>query len=263
MPSNKHHLTLDDIKRHVVISKDIHAAPTRLICLENTLGGTILPLSELKLISAFARENDIKLHLDGARLWNAVAAGAGSLTDYTTLFDSVSLCFSKGLGAPAGSILVGKQDFIDHGRHVRKSIGGGLRQVGVLTSAARVAVDEQFGLGVNGEGGKLQGTHQLAKKIANAWTTMGGKLQFETETNMVWLDLDDAGITGEEFVQLGKDHGLKLLSGRLVVHYQIGREAIENLGKVMDEVLRRKGGENVVPFDGKVKKRAYGSYLMD
>ena len=223
-----------------------------------------MPLEEIRKISAFAREHGIKMHLDGARIWEAVAAKAGALDEFTREFDSLSLCFSKGLGAPAGSILVGGKEFIKHARWVRKSIGGGLRQVGVLTAAARVAVDETFGKGVNGEGGKLLGTHMLAKKIAQTWVTMGGKLQNETETNMVWLDLQDAGIEAEEFVEVGKKHGLTFLGGRLVVHYQISEEAIERLGAVMDEVLARKGvdGFNTEKKE-KVGKRAYGSYLMN
>src|SRR6187402_826542 len=112
VPKNGVYLTLEDIEKNVILGDEIHTCPTRVISLENTLGGTIMPLSEVRKISAFAKEHDIRLHLDGARIWEAVVAGAGSLTDYTKEFDSVSLCFSKGLGAPVGSILVGKAKFI-------------------------------------------------------------------------------------------------------------------------------------------------------
>lgn len=234
VPANGRYLTVEDIENSAVISDDVHACPTRVISLENTLGGVITPLEEIRKISEFARENNVKLHLDGARIWEAVAAGAGSLPDFTSLFDSVSLCFSKGLGAPVGSILVGKKDFIKHARWMRKSIGGGIRQSGVLTAAARVAVDETFGTGPSGEGGVLKKCHETAQRLAELWSGLGGKLVSPTETNMVWLDLAAAGIRNEAFIRLGKEHGLRLGGGRLVVHYQISMEAVDK----MEEVLR-------------------------
>ncbi|KAL3418619.1 beta-eliminating lyase [Phlyctema vagabunda] len=259
VPKNGVFLTLEDIKKNVVISDDVHSCPTRVISLENTLGGTILPLAEVRKISAFAKEHDIRLHLDGARIWEAVVAGAGSLPDYTSCFDSVSLCFSKGLGAPVGSILVGSKKFIKHGRWVRKSIGGGLRQPGVVTAAARVAVDETFGKGPNGEGGKLKQSHLTAQKIASLWTGLGGKLENPTETNMVWFDLEDAGISSTEIVELAAQHGLRLLSGRLVVHYQISEEAVAKLEVVMKEIMKRKASRsNGSPPEQKVGEKTYG-----
>lgn len=258
VPSNGVYLTLEDIKKKVVIGDEIHGCPTKVISLENTLGGTIMPLAEVKRISAFAREHDIRLHLDGARLWNAVVEGAGALHEYCELFDSVSLCFSKGLGAPVGSMLVGKKDFIKRARWVRKSIGGGLRQVGVLTSAARVAVDETFGKSPNGEDGMLKQSHATAKKIATLWTALGGKLTKPTETNMVWLDLEHANISGADFVALGKENGLKFMSGRLVVHYQIGDEAVEKLESVMKDVLSKKVSNGTVETE-KVGEKIYGT----
>lgn len=253
VPSNGVYLTLKDVEKHVTISDDIHSCPTRVISLENTLAGTIMPLKEVQAIAGFARKHNIKLHMDGARIWEAVVAGAGSLTDFTRECDSVSLCFSKGLGAPVGSMLVGKKDFIKHARWIRKSIGGGLRQAGVLTAAARVAVDETFGKGPNGEGGLLRESHKTAKKIAALWEGLGGKLQQPTETNMVWLDLDDAGISTEEFRKLGTEKGLKLYAGRLVVHYQIGEEAVQKLGEIMKVILERKG-EGTIEVANKKRK---------
>lgn len=259
VPANGVYLTLEDIKKHVVLGDEIHSCPTKVIALENTLGGTIMPLAEVKKIAKFAREHDIKLHLDGARIWEAVVAGAGSLPDYTREFDSVSLCFSKGLGAPVGSILVGSKKFVKHARWVRKSIGGGLRQPGVVTAAARVAVDETFGKGPNGEGGLLKQSHITAKKIAKIWTDMGGKLDQPTETNMVWFDLADVGLTGDEFAALGKEHGLRFLGGRLVVHYQISEEAVQRLEGVMKEVINRKEANRAVVKEKKVGEKAYGT----
>ena len=258
MPSNGVYLTLEDVKNNVKLGDEIHGAPTRVISLENTLGGTIMPLSEVKKISAFAKEHEIKLHLDGARIWEAVVAGAGSLSDFTKEFDSVSLCFSKGLGAPVGSILVGKKAFIKHARWVRKSVGGGLRQLGVVTAAARIALDETFGKGPNGEGGLLKGSHVMAKRIARMWEGMGGKLEKPTETNMVWFDLEEVGWSEGEFVELGKEHGLRFLGGRLVVHYQIGEEAVERLEKVMNTVMQKKGANGSAKKQ-KVGEKSYGT----
>ncbi|KAJ8070877.1 hypothetical protein OCU04_001237 [Sclerotinia nivalis] len=260
VPSNGVYLTLKDVEKYVTISDDIHSCPTRVISLENTLVGTIMPLEEVKAIAGFARKHGIKVHMDGARIWEAVVAGAGSLTDFTKECDSVSLCFSKGLGAPVGSMLVGKKDFIKHARWVRKSIGGGLRQAGVLTAAARIAVDETFGKGPNGEGGLLRESHKTAKKIATLWEGLGGKLQQPTETNMVWLDLEDAGISAEEFRELGKEKGLKLLAGRLVVHYQIGEEAVKKLEEIMKVILERKGKcSEVASKEKKIGEKDYGT----
>ncbi|KAL8698153.1 MAG: hypothetical protein Q9224_001977, partial [Gallowayella concinna] len=139
VPANGHHLTLEDVKKHATTDDDVHHTPTTLISLENTLNGSILPLNVCRAISSFARAHNIKLHLDGARLWEAVAAHEGSLKDYCACFDSISLCFSKGLGAPVGSIIVGSETFIKRARHVRKSLGGGMRQSGIIAAPARVA----------------------------------------------------------------------------------------------------------------------------
>ena len=247
IPRNGHHLTLaEDILPNAVVSdEDVHSTPTRVISLENTLGGEILPLDECRRISVWARAQSppIKMHLDGARLWEAVSAqcAAASITtrgeaepepetesqnnggrdslierlkDYCTLFDSVSLCFSKGLGAPIGSILVGDEAFIRKARHIRKSIGGGLRQAGVVTAAARVSVEETF------LGGKLARSHERAREIARLWEGKGGKLARGVETNMVWLDLEAVECGVKEFVEVGVRYGVKLYGGRLVVHYR-------------------------------------------
>ena len=239
-PAKGHHITLEDVKKHAVLEDDNHFAPTRLISLENTLGGTILPLSDCREISTWAREQDppISLHLDGARLWEAVVAGAGTLKEYCECFDSVTMCFSKGLGAPIGSIIVSSTAFINRARHLRKMMGGGLRQAGVVTAPARVAVDETF------LGGKLTATHHRAREVARMWESRGGRLQrgMDVETNMVWLDLEAAGVSAQRFVEMGVEEGVRLLGGRVVVHYQICGEAVERLGRVMDRVLRGKGG---------------------
>jgi threonine aldolase/nitrogen-specific signal transduction histidine kinase len=136
VPANGVHLTLEDVKANVVLSTDIHSCPTKVISLENTLNGMILPLDELRRIAAFAREHGIHLHCDGARLWEAVAAGAGTLREFCAEFDTVTMCFSKGLGAPVGSVLVGTTEALRHARWTRKAIGGGML---VVVATVRVA----------------------------------------------------------------------------------------------------------------------------
>lgn len=232
IPSNGNYLTLEDIKSRAVISDDIHACPTRLISLENTLDGVILPLEECQRISKWARKNNMIMHLDGARLWEAVVAGAGSLKDYCACFDSISLCFSKGLGAPIGSIIVGTKAFRERARWIRKSIGGGLRQAGVVTAAARVSVEDTF------LGGKLKASHERAQHIAKLWESYGGKTTNPVETNMVWFDLDAAGISAKKFIEMGEQAGVRFNGGRLVVHYQIGDEGVQRLEKVMQAIFK-------------------------
>jgi threonine aldolase len=238
VPSNGVYLTLEDIEKHVILSDDCHACPTKVISLENTLRGIITPLHEVQKISEFARKHGIKMHLDGARLWEAVAAGAGSLSEYGSCFDSMTLCYSKGLGAPVGSILVGNKDFIKRARWTRQAIGGTLRQAGVLTAAAWNAVDVNFGVGPNGEGNVLKRTHVIAQRIVAFWQSLGGSIEHPVHTNMVWIDLNNAGIDPQRLRDVAKEKGVKLTRGRIVVHYQISEEAVRRLEKVLATVIR-------------------------
>ena len=224
IPAGGEMLTLGDVRREAVLSEDVHACPTRLVSVENTLGGCVLPLEECQRIGEWAREKGIPVHCDGARLWEAVVADVargehgGDLVEglraYCQCFDSVSLCFSKGLGAPIGSMLCGSEGFIKKARHLRKSIGGGLRQAGVVSAAARVAVDETFLKGY------LSGAQERARVVARMWEERGGVLGRKVETNMVWLDLEKAGWDVERFVEMGDRYGVTFLGGRLVVHYR-------------------------------------------
>ena len=252
VPKNGVYLTLEDIEASYVPPGRIFGCPTHIISLENTLYGTVMPLYEIQRISAFARQHGIRMHCDGARLWEAVAAGFGSLTDFASCFDTVSLCFSKGLGAPVGSILVGDKQIIQHARHVRKAIGGGLRQPGLLTSAARVAVDETFGYGPNGEGGLLHFSHRTAKKVESMWRDMGGTTKYPVDTNVVWLDLQNDGISLPWFNDTGEQEGLKLKGERLVIHYQTYQneeKVLERLRKVFEQAWSIRGKHYNVAVD--------------
>jgi threonine aldolase len=234
VPKNGHHLTLEDVQSNAVLDDDVHVSPTRVISLENTLNGTILPLQECKRISAWGKEHGIIMHLDGARLWEAVASGAGDLKEYCELFDSISLCFSKGLGAPIGSIVVGDDKFIKKARWIRKMMGGGLRQAGVISSAARVSVVDTF------LGQKLHATHEKAKRVGDLWAKLGGKFFEPVETNMVWIELEDMGLDSETFISMAGKHGIRVSGSRFVIHYQTTDEAISRLEALLREVAQGK-----------------------
>jgi threonine aldolase len=238
-PSNGKYPTVKDIKASAVLTDNVHKRPTRVIALENTIGEVIVPLSEMVKISRWARRNDIKIHLDGARLVEAVAAGAGSLRAYCQLVDTVTVDFSKGSGAPMGTMLLGNSEHIAQARWIRKSIGGGMRQAGVLSAAARVAVEEQFGPGDCGQAGKLRRVHENAKEVGEMWQSKGGTLTKDIETNQVWIDLQALGIKDEEWNKIGRSQGVSLDGSRLVFHHQIGDEAIQQLGRAFDTILSR------------------------
>lgn len=240
VPRNGIHLTLEDVREHAIVEDEIHSCPTRVISLENTLGGMLMPLSEVQRISAFARSHGIRMHCDGARLWEAVAAGGGSLQDFAECFDTVNLCFSKGLGAPVGSIIVGPRDLVKHARWMRKAVGGGLRQSGVVTAAARVAVDTTFGRGPHGEDGLLGDSHKMAKRVEKLWVSFGGRLQHPVHTNMLWLDLASLNCSTQRFIELGAQYGLKLSGNRIITHYQIREEAVRRLSDVFRHIALEK-----------------------
>ena len=304
-----------EVEMEMEAETDIHASPTALVALENTVGGLIMPLGDMQEIARWTRERGLALHLDGARLWEAAAAvgdrnsqtdganhanGANgtnhintstststststkseddrtdptlsALRAYASTADSVSLCLSKGLCAPVGTVLVGSRRFIRHARRIRKMFGGGVRMAGLISVPGRVALEEGFvgnvanidlslrpGLASSGHassestvpwdvkpkpGTALRATHALAARVAHTWTSLGGQLAKPTETNMVWLDLAVAGIAGEEMVDAMNAVGVNVRGGgggRMVVHRQICGEAVERVERVLREVWGRR-----------------------
>lgn len=243
LPANGRYLTLEEVQEAAELDTNIHLSQTKLISLENTLNGMIMPLEECRRISHWARSQGLRLHLDGARLWEVAASGAGSVKEYCELFDSISLCFSKGLGAPVGSIIVSTKEVIARSRHIRKMYGGGIRQAGVLTAAARVAVEDTF------LSGRLKACHDQAHQIAKIWEDLGGKLTHPVETNMVWFDIKAAGVSANDFVAQAEKAGLRLSGGRLVVHYQTGEDAVKRVEQLAQNVLRGKTIDGEVQHD--------------
>lgn len=168
---------------------DPHFARTRLLALENTLGGKLLPMDYLEEATTLARHKGLARHLDGARLFNAAVAQAAATgaepraeaRRIAACFDSVSVCFSKGLGAPVGSALCGSAEFIARARRIRKMAGGGMRQAGVLAAAASYALDHQVH--------RLADDHALARRLADGLANIEGVRVEPPQTNIVFVDL--------------------------------------------------------------------------
>lgn len=219
-PQNGMYLTLEDIRDKVILDDYVQFCPTRVIALENTLNGLVVPVEEIRRIAAFAREHGIKMHLDGARIFDAVVAGGGTLPDFTREFDTVTMCFSKGLGAPLGSMLVGSKSTIAQARKIRQSIGGGMHGAGILTAMARVAFHDTFGGAIDGKGSLLAQAQRYAKRLADFWLQSGGKLLGPTQTCMVFLDLKAADLSRSTLEKMAQEHGVIIKNERLVVHYR-------------------------------------------
>jgi threonine aldolase len=213
---------------------DPHFARTRLLCLENTLGGKVMPMAYLREAAALARRHGLATHLDGARLFNAAVAMGGDARAQARamadLFDSVSVCFSKGLGAPVGSALVGSQDLIAKARRVRKMAGGTMRQAGVLAAAAMHALDHHVE--------RLAEDHANAQRLAEGLQGLLGVVVEPAQTNMVFLDLDPA--RAKAIVARLRERGL-LCTGlyrlRLVTHLDIDRADVERAIVILREEL--------------------------
>ncbi|MCX9113721.1 low-specificity L-threonine aldolase [Aeromonas veronii] len=224
-------LAFDDIKA-ALAPDDAHFVQTRLICLENTHNGKVLPLSYLQEMGAFVAERGLKLHLDGARLFNAAVASETSVEVIAAPFDSISICLSKGLGAPVGSLLVGSHDFIARARRLRKMLGGGMRQAGILAQAGLFALEQHVT--------RLADDHRRAKRLAEGLAALPGiELDLSlVQSNMVFLRLHE----GESAPLLAfmKERGI-LFSGygelRLVTHLQINDDDIEEVIDAFTEYL--------------------------
>ncbi|XP_057778737.1 low-specificity L-threonine aldolase 1 isoform X4 [Salvia miltiorrhiza] len=203
---------------------------TRLICLENShahSGGRCLSAEYTDKVGELAKKYGLKLHIDGARIFNASVALGVPVHRLVHAADSVTACLSKGLGAPAGTVIAGSKAFISKAKILRKTLGGGMRQVGVLCAAALVAVEENVG--------KLEGDHKKAKILAAAINNIKGlKVDLDSvETNIVYFDiLKESGITEDELMKKLEVHGvLAMPEGprkiRLVLHHQISEHDVQ------------------------------------
>jgi threonine aldolase len=218
-----------------------HLVRTRLVCLENTHnrgGGRVYPLEKIEAISAWARKHGLAMHLDGARLWNAIVATGVPAKQWTQHFDSVSVCFSKGLGAPVGSALAGAREFVARARRIRKLFGGGLRQVGVLAAAALYALDNHIE--------RLAEDHKNAQTIAQAIAqTPGLRLDPpDVETNLIWFQVEPELGTAKDVAALLKQRGVLVHAAgpqmlRACTHLDVSAAQAERAAEVIRSALRR------------------------
>lgn len=210
--------------------RGLYFPTTRLICLENThanSGGRCLSVDYTDKVGELAKRHGLKLHIDGARIFNAAAALGVPLHRLVQAADSVSICLSKGLGAPMGTVLVGSKDFITQARKMRKTLGGGMRQVGVICAAAFIAVQENVG--------KLDGDHKKAKILAAGLNEIKGlKVDLKSvETNIVYADiLECANITAPKLCKNLESQGILVIPEapyriRLVIHHQISANDVQ------------------------------------
>jgi len=231
-------LTVEQIRR--AIRPPLYYMPrSRLICLENThnrAGGTIYPIDLMQEVSLFARQSGIRLHLDGARLWNASVATGIPVGEYSALVDSVSVCFSKGLGAPVGSAIAGSRDFIDEARHYRKIFGGGMRQAGILAAAALFALQNNVS--------RLAEDHEKAQALAGSLATIKGlTIDLSTvQTNIIIIGVEKSGRMPDQILASLKQKGVLLSLGnymglRAVTHMDVTMDQVKRAAQVIREVM--------------------------
>ncbi len=215
-----------------------HLVRTSLVCLENTHnrgGGSIQPFEHVSAICAWAKQQGLATHLDGARLFNAVAASGIDARQWSAGFDSVSVCFSKGLGAPVGSALAGTRDFIRDARRARKLFGGGMRQAGILAAGALYAVQHNRQ--------RLSEDHEHAKILADAiGHAQGVTLDPPPQTNIVVAHIDPALGTSSQIAEKLREFGLGVLPFgpqhiRLVTHLDVNRKQIDHAAQILANEL--------------------------
>ena len=209
---------------------DFHFARTRLLALENTMQGKVLPTEYLAAASRLTREHGLALHLDGARLYNAAVKLGVDAGDITRHFDSVSVCLSKGLGAPVGSVLCGTADLIARARRLRKMVGGGMRQAGQLAAAGLYALDHQVA--------RLADDHANAQLLADGLRAAGYDVE-PVQTNMVYAQVGDRA---EALKAFAAQQGIRLSAAprlRMVTHMDVSRSQIEQVIAVFAEFSRQ------------------------
>jgi threonine aldolase len=230
-------LTWAEIESAIHINQPYYACPTGLIALENTHnfgGGSVMSAAETDEICDKAHALDLPVHLDGARIFNSAVAQNETVANLTKSVDSVQFCLSKGLGAPVGSIILGKKDFIAEARVWRKRLGGGMRQVGVLAAAGLIALEETQKL--------LHVDHENARRLAEGAANIKGVLidPEKVQTNIVIFDVSQTGKTSAEICEKLKQQQILASpfgnSIRMVTHYDVSTEDIETTIKVLENI---------------------------
>jgi threonine aldolase len=230
-------ITADQIKPYIR-GENLHCPTTRLIAIENThnrAGGHVFPFDEMKRIKALADSRGLKVHLDGARLANAVVATGVPFREYAACADTVNMCFSKGLGAPVGSIVAGSAETIKKARKKRKAFGGGMRQAGILAAAAIYALDHHID--------RLADDHKNARTLADAIQSVDGlDLVYKVDTNIIIFKVDDKFDTVDGLLARLARHDILAVSFgpswvRMVTHLDVSAADIA----VAADVLRSLG----------------------
>lgn len=232
--------TLDlEVVEASIRSDNDHFPVTRLVCIENThnvCGGRALPVAYMDAIGDLAHSHGLKLHVDGARLWNAAVALDIAPSRLVREADSVSVCLSKGLGAPLGSVVAGDADFAKRVRRNRKAVGGGMRQAGVVAAAGLVAVTEMVE--------RLADDHANAKRLAEGLAGIEGLGLYagEVETNMVFFEVTRPGMTPAQVASALKAHGVLISPTggrrmRAVLNYHVAAEDVDQVVQAMQAVM--------------------------
>jgi threonine aldolase len=225
--------------RRAIRPKDIHFPRTSLISIENThnrSGGRVVPLENFKAIYEIAKQFDMNVHIDGARIFNAAIASNVPVKEYAKYADSLMFCLSKGLCAPVGSIVVGSKEFIERARKARKILGGGMRQAGVLAAAGIVALTKMVD--------QLREDHENAKFLAVKLREIGYMVNpEEVETNMVILRTDNLRVNAHQLLKAMKERGVLAVafsdsSIRLVTHNDVSRNDILRALDVLEKLFR-------------------------
>ncbi len=226
-----------DVVAAMVRPDGFHAVATRAIAVEQThnrAGGGVIPLATLRRLRRLADAEGLGLHCDGARIWHAHVADGVPLDGYGQLFDTLSVCLSKGLGAPVGSLMISSRERIDRARVIRKRLGGGMRQAGILAAAGDHALTHHVG--------RLAEDHVRARRLAEALGVYGLVDPDRVRTNMVPLDFTKAPISAVDFGAAARDAGV-LVSvlgprvGRLVTHLDVDDAGVDRAIEVLTRVL--------------------------
>jgi threonine aldolase len=230
--------SLDDVER-AIRPGEYYYPRTSLVCIENThnrYGGTLYPLERIRELQAFCAERNLRLHLDGARIWNAHASSGTALLEYGRSVDSISICFSKGLGAPVGSMLLGPQALITSAHKYRKIFGGGMRQAGMLAAAAQFAVREHLPM--------LREDHARARVLAEALQSCNvfSVDPSRVQSNMVLLDFTGSAMRAAKAQELLAAEGILIGMGmgdmlRAVMHLDLDDGAIDRVIAVFHKLF--------------------------
>ncbi|MGI9455690.1 MAG: threonine aldolase family protein [Aeoliella sp.] len=228
---------------------DPHEPRTRLLCLENTHnrhGGIVLDYDGVAALCSRAAEAGLATHLDGARLWNACAATGRAPADWAQHFDTVSVCFSKGLGAPVGSALAGPRDLIAQAHRTRKALGGGMRQSGILAAGAIYALDHHLPMMAadHEKANRLRDAIENTKSLTLALPRSPNPDSRILSTNLVFFDVDPAWGTGEQFCTKLSEQGVQMLPlgpqrVRAVTHLGVSMEEVEEAAVILIKITPR------------------------